>query len=239
MAFQRCVSDSTAQTGTRQKAKSLSACMSHRCQAFNHQPVSPDPLDTWRINRTAEEVCPLLSPYGSALATRPCLMVPTGHRPLGPGCPELPRDGYTRRGCHTLSLQPCWAFKGKKFEAWLYKLNSSNPKAVYAVLPLCGPLQDPSQKPSLPSQVHPTYYSACRCLVCSPFARSPQKTCSSGGGGPSGPATSRSSAAPGRRELKSASKRQRGGVGLGGGGGTGLKLLFLANRDLFFLLPGG
>lgn len=97
LAFQRCVSDSTAQTGTRQKAKSLSACMSHRCQAFNHQPVSPDPLDTWRINRTAEEVCSLLSPYGSALATRPCLMVPTGHRPLGPDCPELPRDGYTRR----------------------------------------------------------------------------------------------------------------------------------------------
>lgn len=92
LALQRWVSDSTAQTGTRQKAKRLSACKSHRCQAFNHQPVSPDPLDTWCINRTAEEVFPLLSPYGSAPATRPCLMVPTGHGPRGPGCPELPRD---------------------------------------------------------------------------------------------------------------------------------------------------
>lgn len=34
---------SRTQTGTRQKAKRPSAGMSHRCQAFNHWPVSADP----------------------------------------------------------------------------------------------------------------------------------------------------------------------------------------------------
>lgn len=55
-------------------------------------------------------------------------------------CPEtgLPGDA-------TLSpSSPAGPLRGKKFEAWLCKLNSSQPNPVYAVLPLGGPLQDPS-----------------------------------------------------------------------------------------------
>lgn len=120
---------SGTQTGTRQKAKRPSAGMSHRCQAFNHRPVSADPRHMG-ITRAAEEVCPFLNPDGSAWAARPCHMARTGAQTPRPSCPE-PRRGGCIRGCDSLPLQPSWAFKAKSLKPGF--ANSSKPTPVPAL----------------------------------------------------------------------------------------------------------
>lgn len=81
LAFQRCVSLEPKQELDRRRSSRPPG----RPTAVRHLITVQCPLtrDTWRIIRTAEEVCPFLSPYGSAWAARPCHMARTGHRPLG------------------------------------------------------------------------------------------------------------------------------------------------------------
>lgn len=237
MAFQRCVSLGPKQELDRRRSARPPGCPT----AVRHLITGQCPLtrDTWRIIRTAEEVCPFLSPYGSALAARPCHMARTGHRPLGQAALAAHRRVHQRMRQASFS-SPAGPLREKSLKPGF--ANSSKPKPVLCCFPTLGTTRRPL------SETLPTLPSSPNLLLCMlvpsllPACQEPQKTCSGGGGGgggPSGPTTSSSSAAPGRRELKSARKRQRGGVGLRGGGGTGLKLLFLANGDLFFLLPGG
>lgn len=119
------------QTETRQWAKRLSAGTSHHCQALNHWPVSPDPRDTWCIqsSRQAEEVCPFLSPYGSAQATRPCHMA--AGQGTNPTSAQLPRAAQGPEVHQEMRSLPCpfspagplrGKEKKKKFGVWLCKL---------------------------------------------------------------------------------------------------------------------
>lgn len=189
------------QTETRQWAKRLSAGTSHRCQALNHWPVSPDPRDTWCIqsSRQAEEVCPFLSPYGSAQATRPCHMA--AGQDTNPTSAQLPRAAQGPEVHQEMRSLPCpfspaGPLRGKEKKVWSLALQTLKSQCHAAVLLGVGghkkaPLADPPKRSKLP----PTYYSACWSAVCSPLARSPQKTCSSG---PSGATSSSSSVKPAR-----------------------------------------
>lgn len=127
LTFQGCVSLEPKQELDRRR----SACPPGCPTAVRHLITDQCPLtrDTWRIIRTAEEVCPFLSPYGSALAARPCHMAQTGHRPLGQAALSRAQAGASGDAT-TLLLQPSWAFKGKKFEAWLCKLFKGNASPV-------------------------------------------------------------------------------------------------------------
>lgn len=232
LAFARCVPLEPKQELDRRRSARPPGCPTAVRRVITGQ--CPLTRDTWRIIRTRRGSLPLPRPRRKRPGCKALPHGTAGHRPLGRAARSRAQAGASGDATSLLLQPSSWAWKGKKFGAWLCKLFPSQRQSG-AVFLLWGPHEGPSR----PSQVRPTYYSACWCLVCSPLVRSPQKTCSGGGSGPSGPATSSSSAAPGRRELKSARERQRGGVGLRGGGGTGLKLLFLANGDLFFLLPGG
>lgn len=162
---------SGAQTGTRQKAKRPSAWMSHRCQAFNHRPVSADPRHMAHHPHRRGSL-PLPQPLRKRLG---CKALPHGTdraQTPWPSCPE-PRRGGCIRGCDTLLLQPSWAFKAKSLKPGF--ANSSKPTPVLCCFPTLGTRVGPSLRPSRPSQVGPTYYSACWCLVCSPLVRSPRK----------------------------------------------------------------
>lgn len=117
MALQRCVSLEPNRTG--QKAKRPAAWMSHRCQAFHHRPVSADPRPRAHHPHRRGSLS-LPRPLRKRPGGEAAHMARTGHRPR-PGCPEA-AQGRGHRGCDTLHLQPSWAFKGKKFEAWLCKL---------------------------------------------------------------------------------------------------------------------
>lgn len=225
---------SRTQTGTRQKAKRPSAWMSHRCQAFNHRPVSADPRHRAHHPHHRGSL-PLPQPLRKRPGCKACHMARAGHRPLGQAA--LSRAEAGASGDATPSIySPAGPLREKSLQPGF--TNSSKPTPVLYCFPTLGTTRRPL------SVTLPTFPSSPNLLLCMlvpsllPACQEPQKT-GGGGGGPSGPTTPSSSAAPGRRELKSARKRQRGGVGLRGGGGTGLKLLFLANGDLFFLLPGG
>lgn len=170
LAFQRCVSREPKQELDRRQSAGPPGCPT----AVRHLITGQCLLTrAWRIIRTAEEVCPFLSSYGSAGAARPCHMARTGHRPLGQAALSRAQAGAPGDAT-TLLLQPSWAFKGKKFEARLCKLFKGNASPVL-FFPPWGPHEGPSLRPSRPSQVRPTYYSACWCLVCSPLVRSPRK----------------------------------------------------------------
>lgn len=162
-------------------------------------------------------------------------MARTGQRPHGGAALSRAETGASGDATPSIS-SPAGPLREKSLKPGF--ANSSKPTPVLYCFPSLGITRRPLSEtlPALPSS-----NNLLLCMLVSsllPACQEPQKTCS-GGGGPWGPATPSSFAAPGRRELKSARKRQRGGVGLRGGGGTGLKLLFLANGDLFFLLPGG
>lgn len=104
LAFQRCVSDSTAQTGTRQKSKEP-VCLASPT-AVRRLITSQCPLTRSTHGASTapqRKSAPCSAPTEAPWLQGPGLMVPTGHRPLGPGCPGLPRDG-SARGCHPLSL---------------------------------------------------------------------------------------------------------------------------------------
>lgn len=238
LAFQRCVSLEPKQELDRRRSARKPGCPN----AVRHLITGQCPLtrDTWRIIRTAEEVCPFLSPYGSALAARPRHMARTGHRTPRPSRPE-PCTGGCIRGCDYPPSPAQLGLPGKKVWSLVLQTLQSQHRSS-AVFLLWGPHERPLSETLLTLPSSPNLLLCMLVPSLLPACQEPQKTCSGGGvggGGPSGPATSSSSAAPGRRELKSARKRQRGGARLRGGGGTGLKLLFLANGDLFFLLPGG
>ena len=232
LAFQRCVSLEPKQELDRRRSARPPGCPT----AVRHLITGQCPLtrDTGRTILTAEEVCPFLSPYGSALAARPATWHRQGTDPLGQAA--LSRAEAGASGDATPSIySPAGPLREKSLKPGF--ANSSKPTPVLYCFPTLGTTRRPL------SETLPTLPSSPNLLLCMlvpsllPACQEPQKT--GGGGGPSAPTTPSSSAAPGRRELKSARKRQRGGVGLRGGGGTGLKLLFLANGDLFFLLPGG
>lgn len=88
---------SRTQTGTRQKAKRWSAWLSHRCQAFNHQPVSADPRHmAHHPHRRGSLPLPQL-----LRQRRGCKALPHGTdraQTPRPSCPK-PRTGGCIRGC--------------------------------------------------------------------------------------------------------------------------------------------
>ena len=154
---------SRTQTGTEQKAKRrLPGCPTAARHFITGQcPLTRDP---GRIIRSAEEVCPFLGPT-EAPGGEACHRARTGHRPLGPGAP---------RDATPSTSSPAGPLRGKKFEAWLCKLfKASASPGLFSHFG--GPLEGPSRRPSRPSRLFPTYYSACRCLTCSPRVRSPRK----------------------------------------------------------------
>lgn len=234
LAFARCVPLEPKQELDRRRSARPPGCPTAVRRVITGQ--CPLTRDTWRIIRTRRGSLPLPRPRRKRPGCKALPHGTAGHRPLGRAAPSRAQAGASGDAT-SLLLQPSWAWKGKKFGAWLCKLFPSQRQSG-AVFLLWGPHEGPPPDPPKFAQLT-TLHAGASVL---PACQEPQKTCGGGGGGgsgPSGPATSSSSAAPGRRELKSARERQRGGVGLRGGGGTGLKLLFLANGDLFFLLPGG
>lgn len=237
LAFPRCVSLEPKQELDRRRSARPPGCPT----AVRHLITVQCPLtrDTWASPAPQRKCAPSSAPTQAPGQQGPATWHGQGHRPLGQAALSHAEAGASGDATPSLS-SPAGPLRQKVWSLALQTLQSH--RQFLRCFPTSGTTPRPLSEP-LPTL--PSWPNLLLCMLVPsllPACQEPQKTCSgggSGGGGPSGPTTSSSSAAPGRRELKSARKRQRGGVGLRGGGGTGLKLLFLANGDLFFLLPGG